>query len=276
MEQLKSLARVSDGKVSPLYGDAAYNFVLFLPWGGLWLGLRFIPGGTLALFLTAAVAVAGWLAFARVPDATATSAPGVWLTGRKALWGRRIERAAPLAGLGMSVLLTLTAGLVGASTWAMSYLLALTAAFAVQGGYLFWRGRVSLALQVELRVDAEGLYSRRLDGILAWDQIERIEPRERGDRQVLRLAVGPNQAKALPAAQRERGGSIQIVLGDAAVSREDVVAAMIAARPSLAGTEPAQDPAMVQPITGASIDDSPSDDVTVAVLAGVVIAGTLS
>ena len=277
MDQLKSLTKVSDGNISPLAGDVAYNFVLFLPWGALWLGLHVISGGKLALFLAVMIAAAGWFTFSRIPDAAANPAPGVWLTGRKALWRCWIDRAAALAGMGVSTLAALIADFKGASTWAQGYLWVLTAAFAIQAGYLFWRGRAFLRREVELRVDADGLYSRELGGTLTWDQIERIAPRERGDRQRLRLVVGPNRLLALPAARREHGGPIELGLSAAVVSREEVLAAMIAVRPSLATTEsaPTSEPAMVQPITGASTDDSPRDDAVAAVAVPVLIGMTI-
>ena len=282
MEQLKSLTKVTDGKVSPLAGDAAYNFTLFLPWGGLSLGLHVVSGGGLAIFLAIGIAWAGWFAFARIPDAAASPAPGVWLTGRKALWKRWIDRAGALAGMGVSALAAVIAGLKGASAWGTGYLWIVTAVFAVQAGYLFWRGRAFLKREVELRIDAEGLYSRALGGTLAWDQIERIAPRERGDRQLARLVVGPNSLTALPASRREQGGPIVLGLSEILASREEVVAAIVAVRPSLeAAVEAAghaSGGALVQPIIGAATDDSPPDDaaVIVPVLVGVAVVGIVN
>lgn len=279
MEQLKSLAKVTDGKVSPLAGDAAYNFVLFLPWGGLSLGLHVISGGGLTLLLALGIVWAGWFAFTRVPDTAANPAPGVWLTGRKALWKRWMDRASTLVGMGVSALAALIAGFKGASALGTGYLWVLTAVFAVQAAYLIWRERAFLTREVELRIDAEGLYSRALGGTLTWAQIERIAPRERGDRQLVRLVVGPN---SLRASRREQGGTIVLGLGEVLASRKEVVAAMVAVRPSLeAAVEAvetaghASDAAMVQPIIGAATDDSPPDDaaVIVPVLVGLAIGG---
>lgn len=280
MEQLKSLTKVTDGKISPLAGDAAYNFALFLPWGGLSLGLHVVSGGGLTIFLVLGIAAAG--AFALVPDAAERPAPGVWLTGRKALWKRWIDRAGTLTGTGVSALAALIAGLKGASAWGTGYLWIVTAVFAVQAGYLFWRGRAFPKREVELRIDAEGVYSRALGGTLTWDQIERIAPRERGDRQLVRLVVGPNSLKALPSSRREQGGPIVLGLSEILVSREEVVAAMVAVRPSLEAVVEAagnaSDTAMVQPIIGAATDDSPPDEVAVLapVLVGVAIGGMMN
>jgi hypothetical protein len=274
---MNPLAKVSDGTADVGIARATtFHLLTVGPWIALWLGVRFIHGGGLALFMGAVVALAGWAMFKRIPEASAMPEPGVWLTSRMGLWSRWLDRSAPVAGLILSVLVALVAWARGASTWGVGYLFFLALVFGVQAAFVL--ARTSPARVVELRIDSAGFYSRLVGGVLTWDQIREIQSRVRGDRKVLRLLVTANTAPGLSAACRARGGPIAIALDDAGVSRDAVVAAIAAMRPSLDPAAEARCAAFVQPIEGVYVDQPVETDSAVAapVLAGLAIGMILN
>lgn len=254
------LEQVSNGLSSAdLARLAAYNFWTNGPWVALVLGVQLIHGGAFFFALVGALALGAWGLFKRIPDAPIASGSGVWMTSRMGLWRRWIDRGGPLAGVGLSALTALIAGLRGDTAWAVAYLLALGGVFAVQAAASFWSGRASLVREIELRIDTEGLYSRDLGGTLAWDQVRQIAPRLRRDQKLLRLVVGPNAAPGLSTERRMRGGPITVNLAAAGAARQAVVAEMVAHRPAL---DPQAKPAdvFVQPIEGVYTDQPPAED----------------
>ena len=255
------LQKVADGLSGA--GLASYNFWGAAPWLALYLGIQVIHGGKFLLFVFIAVALGAWGLFKRIPDTPAVSEPGVWMTSRMGLWFRWIGRSAPLAGAGLSGLVALVAGLKAESAWAVAYLLALGGVFVLQAVVSLWSGRASLVREIELRIDDEGLYSRGLNGTLGWDEIREIAPRQRGDHGLLRLVVGPNTVSGLSTERQMRGGPISVNLADAGAPRETVVAAMIAARPSL-DPQAKLSNAFVLPIEGVFVDQPPATDGDVA------------
>ncbi|SFK21615.1 hypothetical protein [Caulobacter sp. UNC279MFTsu5.1] len=134
---------------------------------------------------------------------------------------------------------------------------------------------------VELRIDAAGLYSRDLGGTLAWDQILEIGPRLRGDEAILRLAVGPNAAPGLSASLREQGGKVIVNLRDAGAHRDVVIGALTAHRPSLDPTvraEKTADAVFVLPIEGIYVEPPVDGDgaALAPVLVGIAIGAAIS
>jgi hypothetical protein len=269
------LQKVADGLSGA--GLDAYNFWGAAPWLALYLGIQVIHGGRFLLYVFIALALGAWGLFKRIPDTPAVSKQGVWMTSRMGLWLRWIERSGPLAGVGLSVLVAMIAGLRDESAWAVAYLLALGGVFALQAVVSFWSGRASLVREVELRIDDEGLYSRGLNGTLGWNEIREIAPRQRGDQGLLRLVVGPNSATGLSTQRQMRGGSITVNLANVGASREAVVTAMIAIRPAL---DPQAKPssAFVLPIEGVFVDQPPATDgdATGAVVAGLALGIMIS
>lgn len=255
------LEKVADGLNEA--GFAAYDFWGAAPWLALYLGIQVVHGGKVLLFVFVALALGAWGLFKRIPDLPTLPQPGVWMTSRVGLWRRWIDRGGPVAGAGLSGLMAMVAGLKDESAWAVAYLLALGGVFAIQAVVSFWSGRASLAREIELKIDGEGLYSRGLKGTLSWNEIREIAPRQRRDHGLLRLVVDPNTATGLSTERQMRGGPIILNLVDASASREAVVMAMIAARPSL---DPQVKPsnAFVLPIEGVFVDQPPAADGDVA------------
>ena len=123
---------------------------------------------------------------------------------------------------------------------------------------------------VELRIDVRGLYARQLGGTLAWSEIREVLPRRRGDRMLLRLAVGPNTLPLVPAGRRLHGGVVDLKLADACVTRETALDAMT---PHWSAARAVPE-VFVQPIEGVYIDEPVKEDAILGpVLVGVMIAG---
>jgi hypothetical protein len=273
-----TLEQVSNGPSSAdLARLAAYNFWNGGPWAALALGVQLVHGRAFFFSLAGLLALGAWGLFKRIPDTSAAPAPGVWMTSRMGLWRRVIDRSAPLAGAALSGLVALVAGLKDETAWAVAYLLALGGVFAVQAVVAFWSGRASLAREIELRIDDQGLYSRGLNGTLSWGEIREISPRQRGDQGVLRLVVGPNTAPGLSTERQMRGGAITVNLADAGASRESVVTAMIAARPSLNPHTNVSN-TFVLPIEGVFVDQPPAadDDIAGPLVVGLTLGVILS
>jgi hypothetical protein len=88
---------------------------------------------------------------------------------------------------------------------------------------------------VELRIDADGIFTPKWKGVLGWDKIEHVVQPAGSDR-TLRLMVGPGAAPGLSSPLRANGGFLSLPLEAAGVSAHDALAALRAARPTLTVT----------------------------------------
>jgi hypothetical protein len=275
MNRFDALARVSDGTSAPLR-DAAFNLWRGGPWFALFMGLYVLRLGQLALVVPVLAVGAAAKLSRRLGDGVRSPEPGVWLTSAGGVWWRWIRLGAPQAGLVLSLLAAMGLGWWNGWFWGVGYMLAVALAFAVQSVHVSWIARAWRTPEVELRIDEAGVYYPEIGGTLPWDDIAEILPRRRGDRDMLRLVVGPSAVPGLREACRKGRGEIAISLGSAGVDRKTVVATMIAARPSL---DPAVNPRIVfvQPIEGVYVDEPPPENESslTAIAAGVAVVASL-
>ena len=229
---MSSLRKITDGVVartSPV--SLALEVAPALPWVLLVMAVENdTPGSMLGgMFLYAASAALKqpWPLGPR-RDRVASPESGVWLTSPTRRFRRLVALILPLAGLACA------ASMAMASFWDGDALaLALdgfiTLGFAATVGWDAWRG---LPVRLEARIDAEGLYSRALDGTIRLDQILEVLPRPRGEKFKLRLRVGPG-AVGLPSYQRHRGGEVTVDLSAACLTFDLAVEALRGVDPDL-------------------------------------------
>lgn len=275
MNRFDTLARVSDGTSAPLRA-AAFSLWRGGPWFALLIVLDVLHLGQLTLVVFVFAVSAAAKLSRRVGGGVRSPEPGVWLTSARGMWWRWIRRGAPQAGLALSLLAALGLGWWNGWFWGVGYMLAVALAFAVQSVHVSWISRAWRTPEVELRIDEAGVYYPEIGETLPWDDIAEILPRRRGERDMLRLVVGPSPLPGLREACRTGRGEIAIRLGEAGVDRETVVAAIIAARPSLDPSIHPR-PVFVQPIEGVYVDQPPSENESslTAIAAGVAVVAIL-
>jgi hypothetical protein len=265
---MNPLAKVTDGAdATALMREGAFNFFSNLPLLALYFGIHLVGGGGFVAVCAIVVAIgAGWL-FAKLPDRERQPAPSVWLLTSKGRWRRRLAGAVYLAGAALALALAAVASLRREPVWEVVYLVCTATGFGVQA-VLVVKAATTPIDDVELRIDAQGLYARQLGGTLAWSEIREILPRRRGDRMLLRLAVGPNTLPLVPEGRRIHGGVVDLKLADAYVTREMALAAMAPYRSPVR----AADGVFVQPIEGVYVDQPVNTDAALGpVLVGVAI-----
>ncbi|KQZ31762.1 hypothetical protein [Caulobacter sp. Root1472] len=267
---MNPLAKVTDGAdASALMRAGAFSFFQAAPWIALYFGIHFVGGGGLVAVFAIVAAILAKGLFARLPDREHQPGPGIWLPTGKELWRRRLAGAAHLAGMVVALTLAVVANLRREPVWELVYLLCTATGFGVQA-VLTAKAAVTRADEVELKIDTHGLYARQLGGTLAWSEIREVLPRRRGEKMLLRLAVGPNTLSLVPEERRLRGGVVDLRLADVCVTREAALTAM--ARHLSSERTPAD--VFVQPIEGVYVDKPvDADGVAGPVLVGVIVAG---
>jgi hypothetical protein len=267
---MNPLAKVTDGAdASALMRAGAFNFLQAAPWIALYFGIHTVGGGAAVAVLAVGVGIgAAWL-FVRLPDHERQPEPGVWLVTRKGRWRRRLADVSPFFGLGLALALAAVASLRREPAWEQVYLACTAIGFGIQA-VLAVKAAAPRPDDVELRIDVRGLYARQLGGTLAWSEIRDVLPRRRGDRMLLRLAVGPNSLSLIPEGRRLHGGVVDLKLADACVTRETALDAMTAYWSAASAAAEV----FVQPIEGVYVDEPVNEDAILGpVLVGAVIAG---
>lgn len=257
LSRMNPLAKVTDGAdLSQLSREAAFSFLSALPTLALIFGIKVVGGGAgVALAVLAAVIVARWMV-ARRPGRERQMRSGVWLMTVKGHWSRWFDAMAPLVGAAIALALAAVAWGLHEPGWELVYLLLTAAGFGVQA-ILAAKAQATPRDEVELRIDAEGLYARQFGGTLRWNEILDILPRRRGDKMLVRMAIGPSALPLIPEGRRVHGGIVELNLSNVYVTREAALAAMATYR-SLHSSPP--DDIFVQPIEGVYVDEPVNTD----------------
>ena len=229
---MSPLRRIADGAAVPTRAlELAIEAAPAIPWVLLVTAVdQGTPGsvvGGMFLYLVGA-ALKQPLPLGPRLDRVASPKPGVWLTSPTRRFRRLVALVLPLAGLGCAIGMAVASFDAG-DALALALDLFVVLGFVASVAWDAWRG---LSVRVETRIDAEGLYSRALDGTIGLDQILEILPRPRGEKFKLRLRVGPGAA-GLPSYLKHRGGDVTIEMSAACLTYDLAVNALREADPAV-------------------------------------------